>query len=98
MTGPAAQKKFLRLDKWLVYARFNKTRSQAADLVAGGVRINGRKIEKPDSKLHIGDVLTLIIGTEIRLIHVLRLAEWRGSPQVAHEMYEILPQATQSLE
>jgi ribosome-associated heat shock protein Hsp15 len=88
-----------RLDKWLVYARFCKTRSQAAKLVADGkVRINSRKIEKPDAKLHEGDVLTLVINTRIELISVLFLAERRGSPSAAHEMYQLLPQIPQSLE
>ena len=92
------QRDTLRLDKWLVYARFSKTRSQAESIISGGIRINGRKIEKPDTKLHAGDVLTLRLGGEIRLIRVLQLAERRGSPQVAHEMYEFMPQDGASLE
>jgi ribosome-associated heat shock protein Hsp15 len=98
LVGVETPRETQRLDKWLVYARFSKTRSQAAGLVAGGMRINGRKIEKPDAKLHFGDVLTLIIGAEIRLIRVLQLATRRGSPQAAHEMYENLPQSAASLE
>jgi ribosome-associated heat shock protein Hsp15 len=99
MTGGAeTPREIQRLDKWLVYARFCKTRSAAAKLVANGMRINGRKIEKPDSKLHVGDVLTLINQTEIRLLRVLQLVERRGSPQAAQQMYEFLPQAVQSLE
>ena len=88
----------IRLDKWLVYARFCKTRSVAAALVANGIRINGRKIEKPDTKLQTGDVLTLVSAGELRLIRVLLLAERRGSPQAAQEMYEYLPQSEPSLE
>lgn len=82
----------IRLDKWLVYARFCKTRSQADLLVASGtVRIDGRKIDKPDTKLHKGAVLTLAIGGTIRLVKVLVLAERRGSPQNAQSLYEYLP-------
>ena len=88
-----------RLDKWLVYARFCKTRSQAATLVAdGSIRINGRKIEKPDAKLHGGDVLTLANNADVQLIKVLALAERRGSPEAAHQMYEILPPNAGTLE
>jgi ribosome-associated heat shock protein Hsp15 len=88
----------MRLDKWLVYARFCKTRALAASIVTGGIRVNGRKIEKPDTKLHAGDILTLSMGGKVRLIRVLQLADRRGSPQVAHDMYEFMPQDAQSLE
>jgi ribosome-associated heat shock protein Hsp15 len=88
-----------RVDKWLVYARFCKTRSQAAALVIDGkIRINGRKIEKPDAKLHKGDVLTLANNSSVQLIKIVELAERRGSPDAAHAMYEILPQNTGTLE
>ncbi len=96
--GANALRQEMRLDKWLVYARFCKTRSQAAGLVAGGIRINGRKIEKPDTKLHEGDVLTVAIAAEVQLIRVLILAERRGSPVLAHDMYEVLPQSGGILE
>jgi ribosome-associated heat shock protein Hsp15 len=98
LVGAETPRETQRLDKWLVYARFCKTRSQAAGLVAGGIRINGRKIEKPDAKLHIGDVLTLVIGADVQLMRVTQLAERRGSPSVAHEMYEVLPQSAVILE
>ena len=88
-----------RLDKWLVYGRFCKTRSQAAALASDGkIRINGRKIEKPDAKLHAGDVLTLATSSGVQLVKVLELAERRGSPEAAHLMYEILPQNAGTLE
>ncbi len=104
MTGGAEtpreiQRDIQRLDKWLVYARFCKTRSQAAALVKDGkIRINGRKIEKPDAKLHQGDVLTLANNAGIQLIKISALAERRGSSDAAHEMYEILPQNAGTLE
>ena len=97
--GADASSETQRLDKWLVYARFCKTRSQAAALVTEGkIRINGRKIEKPDAKLHEGNVLTLTTITEVHLIRVLHLAERRGSPEAAHGMYEILPDNCGTLE
>ena len=89
----------MRLDKWLVYARFCKTRSQAAGLVTGGnIRISGRKIEKPDAKLHEGDILTMAAGDQIQLIRVIALAARRGSPQAAYELYEIMPLTAGNLE
>jgi ribosome-associated heat shock protein Hsp15 len=96
VAGAETRQETQRLDKWLVYARFCKTRSQAVGLVeAGKLRINGRKIEKPDAKLHEGDVLTLSTSAAIQLLRVLNLAERRGSPQTAHTMYEVLPENTE---
>jgi ribosome-associated heat shock protein Hsp15 len=89
----------MRLDKWLVYARFCKTRSQAGALVADGkIRINGRKIDKPDTKLHINDVMTLAIGSRIEIVRILQLAERRSSPHLVYTLYEILPKNGESLE
>ncbi|MGL4405887.1 MAG: RNA-binding S4 domain-containing protein [Notoacmeibacter sp.] len=96
--GAESHQEVLRLDKWLVYARFCKTRSQASALIAGGLRINGRKIEKPDKKLRTGDVLTMAVGGQVRLIRVLELAVRRGSAQLAQEFYEILPMNSETLE
>ena len=94
-----AERTELRLDKWLVYARFCKTRGQAAQIVDDGkIRVNGRKIEKPDTKLRVLDVLTLASPSGIQLISVLQLAQRRGSPHDAAGMYEILPQSGASLE
>ena len=67
-------------------------------VATGKVRINGRKIDKPDSKLHENDILTLATYAGIELIRIVDLAERRGSPQAAHAMYEILPQNAGILE
>ena len=46
-----------RLDKWLWFARFAKTRSMAAKLVAEGhVRLNGHRVETPAKPVGPGDV------------------------------------------
>ena len=53
----------LRVDKWLLHARFFKTRSLAASRVkTGAVRINGTVTHKPSSNVITGDVLTGMIG------------------------------------
>ena len=50
----------LRVDKWLYYTRFYKTRVLAAKAVNGGhVRINGKKA-KPSSTLKAGDVVEIV--------------------------------------
>ncbi|MCX7316181.1 MAG: RNA-binding S4 domain-containing protein [Hyphomicrobiales bacterium] len=78
-----------RLDKWIVYARFVKTRSVALELIGKGrVRLNGSRETKPDRKLAIDDVLTLALPHATEVVRVLSLAEMRGSASDAGELYE----------
>lgn len=81
-----------RLDKFLVNARFVKTRTHAAALVAGGgVRVNRLPTDKPHAKLRPGDVLTLKLGTNVRVLRVVALARRRGPAVEARTLYEDLP-------
>ena len=51
-----------RLDKWLVVARFARTRSLAQALVEQGhVRLDGKRVTDGARKLRAGDVLTLAL-------------------------------------
>ncbi len=78
----------LRLDKFLVFTRFCKTRSVALELVEqGGVRINRQPTEKPHAKLRPGDVLTLALPQGVKVVEVLALPEQRGSAPVAQAFY-----------
>ena len=80
-----------RIDKWLVYARFAKTRTVASALVeAGRVRINGTRATNPARPVNPGDVLTLALPHATRVVRVLGAAERRGSYDVAQELYEDL--------
>ncbi|MFQ5773078.1 MAG: RNA-binding S4 domain-containing protein [Kiloniellaceae bacterium] len=86
MNGPA-----LRLDKWLWYARFFKTRTLAAQACASGkLRIGGEIVSKAHHKVRPGDVLTFPQGRHIRVIKVLALAERRGPAVEARLIYEDL--------
>ncbi len=50
----------LRIDQWLWYARFYKTRGRATTAVAGGhVKINGERA-KPGSRVKPGDIIDLV--------------------------------------
>ena len=50
----------LRIDQWLWFARFYKTRGRASTAVAGGhVKINGERA-KPGTRVKPGDVIDLV--------------------------------------
>ena len=81
----------LRIDKWLWYARFFKSRSGAARLCTGGrVRINSQLIAKPRHPVRIGDVLTFPQARNIRVIEVVALGERRGPAAEARALYDDL--------
>ncbi len=80
-----------RLDKWLFHARFYRTRPLAqAATVAGRVRLNGIRVEKPGHALKPGDVLTLGKGGQVMAVRVLALAERRGPASEARTLYEVV--------
>ena len=81
----------LRLDKWLWHARFARTRSLAAKLIAQArFRINGNPTEKAHHAVRPGDVLTFPLGPHIRVIKVLALGARRGPAPEARLLYEDL--------
>ena len=78
-----------RLDKWLWCARFMKARGDCAGLVGeGAVRINRQPTDKAHARLRIGDVLTVAIRGDVRVVRVLVLAERRGPVPEARTLYE----------
>ena len=86
----------LRLDKWLWYARFFKTRSLAArSCAAHRVRINGDVVSKSHATVKPGDVLTFPLRRNIRIIEILSLGVRRGPAPEAQSLYNDLspPQA-----
>jgi len=88
-----------RLDKWLWYARFFKSRSLASKFCAQGgrMRVNGQPTKKAHHALNIGDVLTFAKGDEVRVIRVADLGTRRGPAAEAQALYEDLqPPASRS--
>ncbi len=78
-----------RLDKWLVYARFVKTRTLASETVASGrIRLNGVRVTKADREIGAGDVLTLALPHATLVVRVLETAERRGPSSEARGLYE----------
>ncbi|WP_193217565.1 RNA-binding S4 domain-containing protein [Roseobacter sp. TSBP12] len=81
----------LRLDKWLWYARFFKTRSLAAKIVTGGhVRVNSNKVSKAATTVGAGDVLTFAQGNHIRVVKLVACGTRRGPAPEAQALYEDL--------
>ncbi len=81
----------LRVDKWLWYARFFKSRSLAAKHVqAGEIRVNRQRISKASAVLKVGDVLTFPVGDTIRVVEVTALGERRGPAPEARTLYHDL--------
>jgi len=77
----------VRLDRWLIAARFYKTRSQAAKACEGRkVKVNGVSA-KPHKIIRINDELTIHQRDRYRNIRVLGLANRGLPPAVARELY-----------
>ncbi len=78
-----------RIDKWMWYARFYKSRSLCAKQVSEGkLSINDVKISKPAHGVALGDVLTFIKAEQPRVIKILDLGTRRGSAPEAQLLYE----------
>ena len=77
------------MDKWLVYARFVKHRSDADALIEGGhVRLNRVRVSKTGHPVKEGDILTLTLHSGVRIIKVTGEAERRGPATEARKLYE----------
>ncbi len=81
----------IRVDKWLWWARFFKTRSQAAKVVtAGKLRVNGTRISKPATAVGPGDTLTFPQAREIRVVRLIAIGTRRGPAPEAQALYSDL--------
>ena len=87
----------MRIDRLLVYLRFARTRSRASAMIeAGHMRRNGAHITRTSEEVHAGDVLTLMLGSEIKIIEVRDLPQRRGSPEIARSHYRELDRNTKT--
>ena len=78
----------LRIDKWLWAARFFKTRTLAAEAVAGGkVKVNGERV-KAAKGVRLNDSLSIQLGPYVHDLRVLALSARRGSASQAALLYE----------
>ncbi len=84
----------IRLDKWLWFARFVKTRAIAQELATSGhVRINGQRVKSASRVVRIGDVLTIALPSRVRVVRVLLISERRGAFSEAVELYDVVKEA-----
>jgi ribosome-associated heat shock protein Hsp15 len=80
-----------RLDKFLWHARVVKARTSAAELVERGhVRINGVRETSPGHAVKVGDVLTIALDRNVRLLRVIGFSKRRGDANTARVLYEEL--------
>jgi ribosome-associated heat shock protein Hsp15 len=95
-SGPGAPERAkARLDQWLWFARFVKTRSLGARLcAAGAVTVNGMPARKPNQTVRVGDVVVLPQGGWQLTVRVLALGMRRGPATEARGLYEETAVAT----
>ncbi|MDY7098840.1 MAG: S4 domain-containing protein [Pseudomonadota bacterium] len=78
----------MRLDRLLVYLRFARTRSVARAMIeAQALRRNRKHVRRASENVAIGDILTLAVGDEVRVVEVVSLPSRRASPALAKSFY-----------
>jgi ribosome-associated heat shock protein Hsp15 len=78
-----------RLDQWLWFARFVKSRSLAARLcAAGAITVNGAPVKKANHPIRQGDIVVLPQGGWQKTVRVIALGVRRGPAVEARRLYE----------
>ncbi len=78
-----------RIDKWLYFTRFAKTRAAAQEMIAGGhVAVNDEKVLKASREIKAGDELNILRGSVRFFVRVAGFAERRVGASVAQTLYE----------
>jgi ribosome-associated heat shock protein Hsp15 len=85
---PTPEKSSRRLDQWLWFARFVKSRSLAARLCAAGeISVNGVAVAKANHAVKPGDIITVPQGSWQRTAQVLAVGERRGPAKEARMLF-----------
>ena len=80
-----------RVDRWLWHARIVRTREAAAALAgAGYVRVNGARIDAPGRFVRAGDVITVALDRNVRVLKVRGFVERRGPASTGQSLYDDL--------
>jgi ribosome-associated heat shock protein Hsp15 len=82
-----------RLDRWLWFTRFFKTRSIATQAVTlGRVTLNGARV-KPAHEVRIGDLIAITVDRDVREVEARALPQRRGPAPEAQACYAETPQS-----
>ena len=82
-----------RLDKWLWFARFAKTRTLAAKMVTSGhVRLNGQRTDSAAKAVAVRDVVTIALARATLVVRIEGLGQRRGPATEARLLYLDLSQ------
>jgi ribosome-associated heat shock protein Hsp15 len=77
----------LRIDRWLFFCRFFKTRSKATAAVTGGhVKLNGERAS-PGQRVEVGDRIDLVRERLAYSLEVARIPTRRGPAKEAQACY-----------
>ncbi|MBL4613751.1 MAG: RNA-binding S4 domain-containing protein [Magnetovibrio sp.] len=91
MTGQAGHSGKIRIDKWLWYARFFKSRTLAGKFCqAGNVRLNDQLITKAHVMVGPDDVLTFAKDDVVMVSKIKHIGTRRGPAVEAQGLYQDL--------
>jgi len=80
-----------RVDQWLWFARIAKSRTLAQALIERGkVRINRVRLERSSQMVKPGDVITIALGPNVRVLEISGIGQRRGPASEAHHLYREL--------
>ena len=78
----------MRLDRFLWFVRLAKTREVARVIASTGrLRIDGRAVDRAHVAVRIGNVLTFVHGSAVRVVRVEALPSRRGPAPEAQACY-----------
>ncbi|MEL7310417.1 MAG: RNA-binding S4 domain-containing protein [Pseudomonadota bacterium] len=77
----------LRIDKWLFFTRFFKTRGQASAAVTGGHVTRAGERAKPAQPVRVGDALAITRGRYTWHVEVVEIPKRRGPAKEAQACY-----------
>ena len=89
MTSNNFEKENIRLDLYLFYIRIFKSRNLATKfIISNRLRISGQVTQKPHKLISIGDVLSLPIQDNVKILKVIDIPKRRGPYSEALNFYE----------
>ena len=89
MISNILEKNTLRLDVYLYYIRIFKSRSLATKyILSNRLRISGQVTQKPHKMISIGDVLSMTISGNVKILKILDIPNRRGPYSESLNFYE----------